>query len=104
MANQTDFELDTQHMGATANQCKEIADQMRDLRTELGHARDELLRTWVGKGRNEFEKQFRLLDQQFSDIVDDTTDIYEAILKAEGEYIQAATDAAKQADGVDRKF
>lgn len=104
MANQTDFELDTQHMGATANQCKEIADQMRDLRTELGRARDELLRTWVGKGRNEFEKQFRLLDQQFSDIVDDTTDIYEAILKAEGEYIQADTDAAKQADGVDRKF
>lgn len=104
MSNQTTFELDTQNMGTTANQCKSIADKMRDLRSELGRARADLLKTWVGKGRNEFEKQFRLLDQQFSDIVDDTMDIYEAILKAEGDYIQADTDLAKQTDGVDRKF
>ena len=77
---------------------------MKDLRSELERARDDLLKTWVGKGRNEFEKQFRLLDQQFSDIVDDTMDTYEAILKAEGDYIQLDTDLAKQADGVDRKF
>lgn len=104
MSNQATFELDTKNMGTTANQCKSIAEQMKDLRRELGRARDELLGTWVGKGRNEFEKQFRLLDQQFSDIIDDTVDTYEAILKAEGEYIQADTNLAKQTDGVDRKF
>lgn len=104
MSNQAVFELDTKNMGTTANQCKSIADQMRNLRSELSRARDDLLKTWIGKGRNEFEKQFRLLDQQFSDIIDDTVDMYEAILKAEGEYIQADTDLAKQTDGVDRKF
>ncbi len=104
MSNQTVFELDTKNMGTTAMQCKSIAEKMKDLRSELERARDDLLKTWVGKGRNEFEKQFRLLDQQFSDIVDDTMDTYEAILKAEGDYIQLDTDLAKQADGVDRKF
>lgn len=104
MASQAVFELDTKNMGTTANQCKSIADQMRQLRSELSGARDELLQTWVGKGRDEFEKQFRLLDQQFSDIVDDTMNMYEAILAAEGEYIQIDTDMAKQTDGVDRKF
>jgi len=104
MSNQTTFELDTKNMGATAEQCKSIADHMRSLRTELGRVRDDLLTSWVGKGRNEFEKQFRLLDQQFSDIIDDTLDTYEAILKAEEDYIQVDTEMAKQAEGVDRKF
>ena len=101
--NLKDFQLNTDNMAATAEQCKPLADKMSALRAELREAKDLLLFTWVGEGRNEFEKQFRLLDQQFSDIVDDTINMYEEILTKEEAYIQADTDAAKQLEGADTR-
>ena len=77
--NLKDFQLNTDNMAATAEQCKTLADKMSALRAELREAKDSLLFTWVGEGRNEFEKQFRLLDQQFSDIVDDTINKYNGL-------------------------
>ena len=44
-----------------------------------------------------------ILDQQFSDIVDDTMNMYEEILAKEEAYIQADTDAAKQLEGADTR-
>lgn len=101
--NLRDFELNTGNMAKTAEQCKTVADKMNALRAELRESKDALLFTWAGEGRNEFEKQFRLLDQQFSDIVDDTMNMYEEILSKEEAYIQADTDAAKQLEGADTK-
>ena len=101
--NLTDFELNTENMAKTAEQCKTLADKMSALRAELREAKDSLLFTWAGEGRDEFEKQFRLLDQQFSDIVDDTMNMYEEILAKEEAYIQADTDAAKQLEGADTR-
>ena len=101
--NLTDFELNTESMAKTAEQCKAMADKMSALRAELREAKDALLFTWSGEGRNEFEKQFRLLDQQFSDIVDDTLNMYEEILAKEEAYIQADTDAANQMEGSDTR-
>lgn len=100
----SDFELDTKSMSATAEQCKQLAEKMRDLRSDLEHVKNDLLSSWAGYGRNEFEKQYRLLNQQFSDIIDDTWDMYEKIIASEESYIQADVDAAKAIDGVDRKF
>lgn len=101
--NLKDFQLNTDKMAETAEQCKALADKMNALRAELREAKDSLLFTWAGEGRNEFEKQFRLLDQQFSDIVDDTMNMYEEILAKEEAYIQADTDAAKQLEGADTR-
>ena len=101
--NLDDFTLNTKNMAQTAEQCKSMADKMSALRAELREAKDSLLFTWAGEGRDEFEKQFRLLDQQFSDIVDDTMNMYEEILAKEEAYIQADTDAAKQMAGADTR-
>lgn len=100
---ENDFTLDTSNMALTANMCKELYKQLQNLRDELDFAKDALLFSWAGKGRNEFEKQYRLLNQQFSDIIDDTKDMYEKIISAEEHYIQEDTNSAKKAAGVDRK-
>ena len=60
--NLDDFTLNTGNMAQTAEQCKTMADKMSALRAELREAKDSLLFTWAGEGRDEFEKQFRLLD------------------------------------------
>lgn len=99
-----DFKLDTSNFASTAKSCQELYQRLQDYRNELEHAKNALLATWAGEGRNEFEKQYRLLNQQFSDIIDDTKDMYEKIISAEESYIQADTDAAKQESGVDRKI
>lgn len=104
MANESDFELDTSNMADTAENCKKLYEQLQNLRNELESTKNKLLSTWAGEGRNEFEKQYRLLNQQFTDIIDDTKDMYEKIIAAEEAYIQADTDAAKLQEGVDRKF
>ena len=104
MASQQEFTLDTSSMAATAEHCKKLYETLQDWRTDMEEKKNQLLWTWIGKGRNEFEKQYRLLNQQLSDIIDDTKDMYEKIIDAEEAYIQADVDAAKQADGVDNKF
>lgn len=101
---QAEFELDTKHMSSAADHCKQLAEKMRDLRSDLEKAKNELLFTWVGYGRDEFEKQYRVLNQQFSDIIEDTKDMYEDLIAAEEAYIQADVDAQKKLDGVDNKF
>lgn len=99
--NLDDFNLNTENMATAADKCKKMAEKMRALKSDLESAKDSLLWSWVGEGRDEFEKQFRLLAQQFSDIIDDTWNMYEELIAKEGEYIQADTDAAKQLDGTD---
>lgn len=94
-----DFQLDTSGMSMVADQCKQLAEQMSTLKDDLVSAKDALLWTWVGEGRNEYEKQFRLLVQQFSDIIGDTWNMYEKLLSAEENYLQADTNAAKQLEG-----
>lgn len=94
-----EFQLDTSGMSKVADQCKQLAERMRSLKDDLVSAKDALLWTWVGEGRNEYEKQFRLLVQQFSDIIGDTWNMYEKLLSAEESYLQADTDAAKQLEG-----
>lgn len=102
--SQAEFELDTKKMSSAAEQCKKLAEKMRDLRSDLEKTKNDLLFSWAGYGRNEFEKQYRILNQQFSDIIEDTWDMYEKLIAAEESYIEADVEAQKAIDGVDRKF
>lgn len=104
LANASDFKLDTSNMASTANSCKALYEQLQNLRNQLESAKNSLLFTWAGEGRNEFEKQYRLLNQQFSDIIDDTKDMYEKLISAEETYIQTDTNNAKKEAGIDRKI
>lgn len=98
-----EFNLDTSSFDNIINSCKNLASTMGDLRSDLDNLKNELMFTWAGKGRDTFEKKYRLLSQQFQDLKDDLYDVSESLLKIEEQYIQADTDLAKALDGVDNR-
>lgn len=95
-----DFVLNTESMDDAAESCQKLGDKMKSLKDDLISAETALLSCWSGKGRNEFEKQFRLLKDQLGDITDTLMETGEKILTAEQSYIQADTNAAKLETGV----
>ena len=76
----------------------------RVLKDELDGLKDNLMFTWAGKGRNTFEKKYRLLSQQLGDLKDDLRQISEDLLFMEEQYIQADTDLSKALDGKDSRY
>ncbi|MCL2224538.1 MAG: WXG100 family type VII secretion target [Defluviitaleaceae bacterium] len=90
----SDFKLDTCNMKTVANQVKQLHNRMMNLRAELDAATNDLIGSWVGLGRNEFEFQYQILNRQFTDIIDDTWNMCEKITDAEESYIQADISAA----------
>ena len=98
---QTDmaFELDTSFMDEAASSCQDLAEKMKTLKYDLEREKETLMWSWSGEGRNEFEKQFRRMLQQLSDVTESLWEMGEQILEAEEAYIQADTNAAKQLEG-----
>lgn len=101
---QDNFSLDTSSFDDVIKKAKSLAETMADLRDEMDRLKTDLMTTWSGKGRNTFEKKYRLLSQQFSDLKDDLYEIAESLLSIEEKYIQADTDIAKTMDGKTSRF
>lgn len=95
-----DFYLDTTHMDAVLEQYSRLATQLRNLKNEMSTTVTDVLFSWVGDGRNEFECKVRLMIQHFSDMTDEFWDTYEELLDADSKYRQTDVDAAKKMDGV----
>ncbi len=55
-----------------------------------------LLSTWDGKGRDQFETQYTLMEGQLKDISDVLYEIYEALVDAQVAYIDADEAVGKQ--------
>lgn len=98
-----DFELNTSSMDKSAEGCHKLAELMQELKVKLNTEKNNALFYWSGKGCNEFQKQYRLLVQQLTDITDNLWETAERILAAEEAYIQTDTNAAKQLDGAFEK-
>lgn len=103
-ASDSEFYLDTHSFDEAAKVCKELSDKMTSLKNDMDEKKSNLLFSWAGAGRNTFEKKYRILSQQFSDLSDDLMDISESIYEMEQEYIQADMDLAKSMDGVDKRY
>ena len=97
---QTNFSLDTSSFADSAKAAKKLAETLEDAIADADKAINSLYDIWVGKGRNEFEKKYKIFEQQVADIKNGLWDLYEDIVAAEEAYIQADTDAAKAMDGV----
>lgn len=65
---------------------------------EMNKATDSVLDSWVGKGRNQFETQMKLMKSQLDDISDGLYDIYDALVDSEKAYIDEDEAVAKQFD------
>lgn len=95
----SNFTLDTSNMDVAAGSCERLAEKMEAFKADLDAKKNELLSHWEGKGRNEFEKQYRILTSQLKDISENLWITKQDILTAEESYIQADTDAAKKLEG-----
>ncbi len=99
-----DFYLDTKKFDGVINNSKKLAEKLGTLKNDVDREKRSLMDSWVGVGRNEFEKKYRVMSQQFGDIRDDLYDIYEQLLSIEEAYIQQDTDNAKAMDGVTSRY
>lgn len=87
--------VDTSHFADAYTSIETMANSMKDVVDNLNDYKADIIENWVGKGRNQFEKSYKVLLRKMKDGTDITWDIYENLLKAEGELIQADIDAAK---------
>lgn len=94
-----EFFLDTASFDEAAAMCKDLADKMSLLKNDMDAMKSNLLFSWAGEGRDMFEKKYRILSQQFSDITDELQEMSESIYEMEQEYIQADTELAKSLEG-----
>jgi|GEM_PF-450785 len=98
-----DFNLDTKSFDEAARLSKELAEKMKDIKDTMDGAKNNLMFSWIGDGRDMFEKKYRVLSQQFGDISDDLREISESIYEMEQEYIQADVELAKGLEGKDNR-
>lgn len=99
-----EFSLDTSNFASVISKADSLADKMGELKDDLDNLKNNLMFTWAGKGRNTFEKKYRLLSQQFGDLKEDLREIAEGLKEMEQEYIQADTDLSKSLDGKDSRY
>lgn len=67
---------------------------------KMDSATNNVLRNWVGKGRNQFETQMTLMKRQLDDISEGLYDIFNALVDSETGYIDEDEAVAKQFDEV----
>lgn len=99
-----EFSLDTSNFASVISKADSLADKMATLKNDLDGLKNDLMFSWAGKGRNTFEKKYRLLSQQFGDLKEDLREIAEGLKNMEQEYIQADVDLSKALDGVDSRY
>lgn len=91
--------IDTSNFPAALQSIKTMAKTMENVTNTLNDYRSDITDSWVGKGRNQFEKSYTIMQRKLKDGSDMTWDIYENLIKAQGELMQADVDAAKASRG-----
>lgn len=70
---------------AFSSQIKELEKHKKNVQT----ATETLLNNWQGEGKDCFEKQYRLLFGQLSDITDSLYNIYDDLVESGKSYVDA---------------
>ena len=63
---------------------------------DMNNATNNVLRNWVGAGRDQFETQMKLMNKQLDDISEELYEIYDALVDSEEAYISEDQAVAKQ--------
>lgn len=98
------FKLDTSAFAKSANATKKLTEQLDAVIEKVDNSVDELFGSWVGKGRNAFEKEYHIFERQMSDVRNGLWDLYEDIVGAEEAYIQQDLENAKEHAGVESDY
>ena len=73
---------------------EKMAKSMEDLGDTLNDYKADLLVNWVGKGRNQFEKSYKVMKRKLDDGRDITWDMYEDLVSSQETLIQNDVDVA----------
>ena len=76
----------------THTQLKSLLLSYKELNLRVSQITTEVEENWVGKGRDEFESQYKLLIRRIEDFGDTLQDIYGALVEAETAYRNADDD------------
>lgn len=74
---------------------KEGIKEYNRIRTDVERTTNTLFTNWSGKGKTQFEKDYRIIYQQLEDIEDIMYELYNALIEAEATYIKADEATAK---------
>ena len=99
-----DFHLDTKGFNTLIEQSKKLAEKMRDLKNELDAEKNSLVSVWIGVGSNSFQKKYRILTQQLSDLKDDLFEISDKVASDYEQYMQWDTNLSKNMVGTDSRY
>ena len=91
--------LDTKNFKETRKELTTGIYKYDSIKKKLGEETEKLLRNWRGKGKTQFEKEYRILMQQLTDIADIMYELRENLIDAEASYIEADIALSKQYSG-----
>lgn len=88
--------LNVKGITEVARNFKSNITKMDDNIRKMDTATNDVLRNWVGKGRDQFEIQMSLMKKQLDDMSEGLYDIYNALVDSEKAYIDEDEAVAKQ--------
>ena len=86
--------IDTTNFPDAIKAIEKMAKSMEDLGDTLNDYKADLLVNWVGKGRNQFEKSYKVMKRKLDDGRDITWDMYEDLVSSQETLIQNDVDVA----------
>ena len=84
-----DGNINTKLIYETHCQIKELVKSYKAINIRVNKITTEVKDNWVGKGRNEFESQYKILIGKIDDLDDTLQDIYDGLVEAEAAYEDA---------------
>lgn len=92
--------INTSNFPDALESIKTMAKEMEEIVDNLNGYKENLLKNWVGKGRNQFERTYKVMLRKLEDGRDVTWDMYEDLISAQEELIQTDVDIATQRNTV----
>ncbi len=87
--------LDTQKLLDAANTVDSCIKEYNRIVKLISTKTTELIESWYGEGRKEFEKDYSTIYQQLTDISDVMYDLYDALVDSDATYVQTDEEIAK---------
>ena len=87
--------IETARLCEAHGRMREIAEAYGRVNAQVHGITNEVKENWVGKGRNEFEFQYKILIRKVDDFGEALLDIYDALVEAQAQY-ETADDALRK--------
>ncbi len=81
--------VDTEHFSDVEVAARELANQIEDIKSTIKTANATVQSFWRGRGADAYGDLSYVIEQQVKDVSDEVWDVYEALVDAEGAFLEA---------------